>query len=109
MARKFQDVVDRARIPLNDADKGTYTDADLLKGANDAILILRLKRPDLFFGSYATLPDTEYAIGADFPVATEFFVPVVNFVVAWAEHRDDEEAMQSRAPEFYALFSDGIT
>lgn len=108
MSRTFQDVCDRARKPLNDPSKRRYPDADLLAGANDAILILRSRRPDLFFGQYASLATTEYALGTALPVPDEFFVPVWQYVVAWAEFRDDEAAMQERAKDFYALFTGGI-
>jgi hypothetical protein len=105
--RTFQQVIDRARIPLNDADKTRYPDADLLAYANDAILLLRQKRPDLFFGSW-TLPVSEYLVGATLPVDDTFFPAICDYVTGRAEFRDDEDAMQQRAAAFLQLFGGNL-
>lgn len=107
MSRTFQQVIDRARIPLNDADKVRYTDADLLGYANDAVLLLRQKRPDLFFGSW-TIPAGEYAIGANLPVEDTYFPAVADYITGRAESRDDEESMQTRAAAFMQLFGSNL-
>lgn len=103
MARTFQQVCNRARIPLNDADKTRYPDTDLLAYANDAVLLLRQKRPDLFFGSW-TIPTGEYALTDTVPVDDTFFPAICDYVTGRAEFRDDEDAMQQRAASFLQLF-----
>jgi hypothetical protein len=107
MARTFQQVCDRARIPLNDADKTRYPDADLLSYANDAILILRRARPDLFFGGW-TIPASEYGLGDAIPIEETYFPAVCDYVTGRAEFRDDEDAMQQRAGAFLQLFGGSL-
>jgi hypothetical protein len=107
MSRTFQQACDRARIPLNDADKTRYPDADLLAYGNDAILILRQKRPDLFFGSW-TIPPAGYAIGDNLPVDDTYFPAVCDYMTGRAEFRDDEDAMQQRAAAFLQLFGGNL-
>lgn len=107
MARTFQNAIDRARIPLNDDDKDRYTDVQLLSYANDAILILRQKRPDLFFGAWTPSP-TEYILSDNLPVDDRYFPAVADYVTARAETRDDEDAMQARAASFMTLFGSNI-
>lgn len=45
----FQDIVDAARIPLNDAAKVRYSDAELLGYAKDGLKEAAVIRPDLFY------------------------------------------------------------
>ena len=105
MAYTLQQVLDRARKPLNDASKVRYPDADLLEYANDAIKELRRRRPDLFFGQYATLP-ADKLVGENLPVDDEFMPAVCDYVRARAEMKDDEASMQQKAATFYGLFKD---
>lgn len=44
----FQDLIDLARVPLNDADKERYPDAKLLGYAKDGLREAAVLRPDLF-------------------------------------------------------------
>lgn len=105
MAYTMQQVVDRARIPLNDADKARYSDTDLLGYANDAVLVLRAKRPDLFFGQFASLPGAK-ALGENLPLDDTLFPAVCDYVTARAETRDDESVLEQRAVAFFALFKE---
>lgn len=111
---KMQDVMDRARIPLNDAKDLAGSDANcrnseakLLGFANDAVVLLRQKRPDLFFGQFTALPGPKVA--ADFvPIADEYFTALVDYVVARAETQDDESVNEGRAIAFFKLFGEQI-
>jgi len=107
MARTFQNVVDRARTPLNDADKVRYTDASLLGYATDAVLLLRKARPDLFFGDW-TFEAGEYTLVDLIPVEDLYFPALADYVTGRAETRDDEEAMQSRAAAFLQMFGGAL-
>lgn len=108
MAFTMQELVDKARKPLNDKDKDRFSDADatlfndLLGYANDALLLLRNKRPDLFIGSFSALPE-KLAIGATFPLPAEYVPPVVDYIVARAESHDDEHVISERAAAFFQL------
>ena len=99
----MQNIVDRARVPLNDAAKTRHSDARLLQFANDAIYTLRNKRPDLFFGSFAALPE-ELVIGVNFPLAAEYAPPVQDYVTARAEANGAEADTEGRAMAFFKLF-----
>lgn len=108
MAFTFQQLANRARIPLNDADKIRYPDSELLGYGVDAFLLLRRYRPDLFLSNW-TLPDWS-AIGlADaFPYAPDEYMPIIaDYVSARAEFKDDEHVVAERAQAFYALFTTG--
>jgi hypothetical protein len=72
MAQTMQQLCDRARIPLQDNAKVRYGDTDLLAYGNAGIHLLVQKRPDLFFGSYAT-PPVDLALGGTLPLADGFF------------------------------------
>lgn len=102
----FQQIVDRARVPLNDAAKTRYPDADLMEGANRAMSVLRAKRPDLFFGVGASWDTvTTYVLADNFPIEDIYRTAVEDFITSWAELRDDEDAMQQRASTFFQLFN----
>ena len=106
MALTIQNIVDRARVPLQDAAKVRFADAKLLVYANDAIYTLRNKRPDLFFGLFSTLP-SELAIGATFPLPDDYAPAVQDYVTARGEAGGAEADMAGRAAAFFALFKAG--
>lgn len=111
MSRTYQNAADRARsMALNDAAKERWADADLIGFANDAILVLRRDRPDLFIGQFAALPSsTEVVSGATaLPVPDEYFVPIVDYVVARAHGRDSEDAAQELVPVFLGEFKGSL-
>jgi hypothetical protein len=74
----------------------------LLAFANDAVLILRQKRPDLFFGQFAALPGPK-VVGDFIPVADEYFTALTDYVVARAESQDDESIDEPRRRVLPAL------
>ena len=109
---KMQDVVDRGRLPLNDAKDATgsdanarYSDVVLLGYANDAVLLLRQRRPDLFFGQFEALPGPK-ALGDFVPIADEYFTALADYVTARAETGNDESVLEQRAALFFKLFAD---
>lgn len=103
MAYTMRQVVDRARIPLNDASKTRYSDDDLLGYANAAVKELQRERPDLFFGQFSALPGDKL-IGENLPIDDRYMQPIADYVAARAELVDDEAAMQTKAGSFFALF-----
>jgi hypothetical protein len=105
MAHTFQSVVDIARIPLNDADKTRYPDDTLLSFANQAILTLANRRPDLFIGQFNSLPQGEAALSDAFPLEPVYETTVGNYVTALAEMVDDESANSGRAAAFMQLLN----
>lgn len=103
-----QDIVDRARVLLNDPDKVTFTDNDLLKWAEEALFVLQNKRPDLFVGQLTSLPDT-YTLGDDVPVSPRYIPALVDYVVGRSQLKDDEHVLRERAAAFFNLFSSQTT
>lgn len=106
MPYTMQQIIDRGRFPLNDTDKVRWTDADLLGHANYAIRLLRLKRPDLFFGQFTALPGDK-ALGDTFPLDDDYAPAVADYVTARAMAIDAEHVEEGKALSFFALFKDG--
>lgn len=103
MAFTAQQVCDRARTFLNDADKVRVPDATLLQYVNDAILVLSVNRPDLFLGSYKDLPKGDLALAGEIPLEDRFIPAVADWVVARAESIEDEYTVDGRAAAFMTL------
>lgn len=103
----MQDVIDAARVPLNDDDKVAWTDVELLGFANKAIHQLKARRPDLFFGMYSALPGN-LAAGGTFPLEDQYLSAVQDYVTARAQFKDVEEAVKGAATAFYQLFDASI-
>lgn len=107
MAYTVQQLIDKARLPLNDADKVRLTDVELLGYANDAFLRIRKKRPDLFLGMWNILP-SELAVTDYFPVTDEYVPIVADYITGRAEMKDDEHVNSARAAEFVKMFVDSL-
>lgn len=108
MSFTFQNLVDRARLPLNDAAKVRYPDSELLSYAVDAFLLLRRYRPDLHIGDWTIDNWSTLALGTTFPNIPDEYLPVIaDYVTARAEFKDDEHVVAERAQAFYALFTSG--
>jgi len=105
MATTMQQLVDRARKPLNDNDKVRWPDATLLEYANDALLRLRSKRPDLFFGQFLNLPGA-VTLANNFPLGDEFIEPVADYLRARAHTHDTEAAEEEKVAMFSKAFLD---
>lgn len=104
MAFTYQSVVDLARFPLNDADKARYSDATLLSFANHGMLKILKRRPDLFVGQFASLPNGEKVLSDAFPLPAGYVQTVADYVTARAEMTDDEHVNSGRAAAFAQLF-----
>lgn len=104
MAYTYQAIVDLARMPLNDEDKVRYSDAQLLKFANQGTLALSKRRPDLFVGQFHNLPTGEAALADFFPIEAAYAQVLADWIVARAEMADDEHANSGRAQAFVNLF-----
>lgn len=109
MSFTFQQLLNRARVPLNDADKARYPDSELLTYAQDAYLMLRRYRPDMFHSTWV-LPDwSAFTVGTTFPAAPDEYLPAIaDYVTARAEFKDDEHVVAERAQAFYQLFMAGV-
>lgn len=108
MAFTVQQVINRARVPLNDAAKTRYTDAEMAVYANDAYYMLRRYRSDLFLSKWKTLPDT-LELTDEFPSVDIMYLPsIADYVTARAEFKDDEAVIAQRAQAMLSLAIAGV-
>lgn len=103
----IQDVVDEARVTLQDAAKTRYSDAQLLRNANAALAEALRLRPDLFFSSLSA-PLATYALVDTFPLPAQYLDPVQTFVAGRAELRDDEYAVDGRAAALVSMYKSSL-
>lgn len=105
MAIKGADVETRARIGLNDRATPYRWGANevILPYLNAGLQILKVRRPDAFFGKYE-LPATVSALTDDIPVDDSFLQPLADYVCARCNMVDEEEASQALASAFFSAF-----
>ena len=95
-----QDILDLARLPLNDAGKVRYLDADGLRYLNAGLAHLKRMRPDLFIGSLAT-DQAALVIGGTVPTPAHVDQALADYVAARWQTVDAETSERSAA--FFAL------
>lgn len=103
----MQDVIDQARIPLNDLAGTRYSNTDLLRYANAGVRRAFQVRPDLRLGNYST-PYTDLAVGGAFPLPDEYLQAIADYVVFRAETKDDEHVISERVTVFMNSFTQGL-
>lgn len=109
MATTMQQVLDRARRPLNDASKTRWPDLVLFEYAIDCLRRLLLKRPDLFVGMFSALPDFgALATGSSFPIDETYVEPTCDYIRARAQSHDTEDSEETKINLFASLFSDAV-
>ena len=99
----FQQIIDSARVDLQDADKVRYTDAELLEYANDGVKEAFRFRPDFRLGSYTTAYAT-FQASDQVPIPELYQMLIKHYVVFRSEARDDEYNNDGRAAIFLSRF-----
>lgn len=99
----FQNVIDNARVDLQDSGKTRYPDTELLGFANDGLQEMYRYRPDFLFGKYTTIT-TVYVASDEVPVTAKYVMLLQFYVAFRAEIRDDEYAVNGRAAGFLGRF-----
>lgn len=99
----FQNVIDSARVDLQDAEKIRYTDAQLLEYANDGAQEGFRYRPDFLLGQFGAAATT-YVAGNTVPFPDQYQMLLKHYVVGRAELRDDEYSQTGRAAGLLARF-----
>lgn len=97
-----QDIIDHARVPLNDADKTRYTDAALLAYLNFGLMYLRGHRPDMFLGALSG-DMTALSLTGTVTIEQQYHQALADYIAGRAETLDDEAAVSGRAAAFFAL------
>lgn len=97
MARTVDDAVAAARKAVTDPNAVRDSDAEIRGYAVDGLNIIKTQRPDLFLGAFGTSYET-LAAAAALPTAIsgQFFLPLVMYVVARIEFKDEESADRAR-------------
>lgn len=108
----FQQIINDARVLLNDQVlfedvTPRYTEAQLLGYAQQALIEARRIRPDLFLSNLTGAFPT-YTAGQTVPLSDDYLVPLVDYVAARAEMRDDEFTVDGRANGLYSKFKAGM-
>jgi hypothetical protein len=102
MARTAAQVIDSALKTLNDEDQDRYKDPELMDFITDALQAIKTARPDLFIGAFAT-PISITDRANNLPIDDQFFRPVVDYVIARCETKDDEAVVSARAELMFKL------
>jgi len=103
VAKTYQTAIDEAREILQDPDEPyRYDDSILLNILNRALQELGRIRPDAFWTTFSVddivIPEiTSLDLSTTYPLPMQFYLPVVSFIVAWAEVLDDEFTQDGRA------------
>lgn len=106
MARTVADVLSSADGTLNDAERIRYTETERMGFVVDALQFIRNVRPDLFIGQYST-PIGTLVLASPLPLDDQFFRPVVDYVIARCEIKDEEHVVSARA-ELMAKMAQGF-
>jgi len=107
MAYTMQQVIDRARFPLNDENKVRNPDDECLLYAIDGLLTIRDKRPDLFIGNWA-VDLSALTLVSVFPLADTYAPAVQDYIIFRAELKDDEHVNSNRSSQSLNFFAGRI-
>lgn len=104
MANTLKDIIDLARLSINDDAKVSYPDTELLNYANDAIQTLINTRPDLFIGGFDSLPTDNLEEGDDSPVDVRYRRAIADYVIARVNLKGTEESASAKANAYIQMF-----
>lgn len=108
MAKTIQDILDEARVFIQDVDEPQrYSDDDLVAYLNNAIYEIRRLRPDYFVNTYTTeVPQfTTSQLTSDYPLDGQTTTAAAYFVAGNAALRDDENVDSGRAVGLITMFN----
>lgn len=106
MARTVAEVLTSADGTLSDDDRVRYPKAERISFVVDALQFIRNVRPDLFIGQFTT-PIGTLTDASPLPLDEQYFRPVVDYVIARCETKDEEHVVSARA-ELMAKFAQGF-
>jgi hypothetical protein len=103
-----QQVLDHARVPLQDNAKVRYTDAVLLGYLNDAVRLTLKNRPDLFVGNWAALDGVDLTFTDPVPIPALYRSALADYISGRAELIDDEYSENNRSMMLIQAFLMGL-
>jgi len=95
-----QDYLDRSRVLLQDTVVPyRYSDEELVGNLNEAMMLARMKRPDLFLSAItAAVPDYDAGLLATaVTMDQQYRLAFVLYMVGFAQLRDEEGTTDQRA------------
>lgn len=95
MARTVAEVLASTDGTLGDYDRTSYTEAERIGFVTDAVQAIKNMRPDLFIGQFGTSIGTLTATSV-LPLDDQFFRPIVDYVIARCETKDEEHVVNGR-------------
>lgn len=107
MAKTIQDILDEARVYIQDeVEEYRYSDEDLVDYLNNGIWEIRRIRPDFFIGTYDDeVPSfTTAQLDSEYPLDGQTYTAMAYFVAGNAALRDDEHVNDGRASGLLTLF-----
>jgi hypothetical protein len=103
----IQEVIDEARVILQDADADRFSDADLLTICNMALSEAYGLRPDLFFERYG-VAWVDYELADDFPLGPRYRPVISNYIVSRAELREADHVDNGRVAALANAFKGAL-
>jgi hypothetical protein len=103
MATTFQQVINWARLDLNDDDKTRHPDAILIKYANNYVQEAIKMRPDLFFREAINLPSSDFVLTDTFPMTDRYLRSCSDYIIGRAKMRGTEESNMAEASAYLQL------
>ena len=103
MATTLQQVLNLARLDLNDDDKVRWPDAKLLPFLNNIILDSTRLRKDLWLGRFLSLPEGDLLLTDDFPLPYSFVRSAADYVIARANLMNTEDGKMPVASAYLGL------
>jgi hypothetical protein len=99
----LKEVIDLARLDLNDDDKTRYPDNNLVKFVNNYIQEAVKSRPDLFLGGFLALPAPTLTLTSTFPMPNGYIRSCADYVIGRAMMLNTEESSMTKAANYIQL------
>lgn len=99
----LQEVLNLARLDLNDADEVRYRDVVLLGFANNYVQEAIKNRPDLFLGGFSALPSANLTLVNTFPMPDRYIRSCADYVIGRAYMLNTEESSMTIAANYISL------
>jgi len=103
----LQQVLDLARLDLNDDDKVRYPDAKLLPFLNNIIQESTVLRKDLWLDRWNLFPIPLYALADTFPLPSNYMRSAADYVIARAHLMNTEDGKVPLASAYLGLSAQG--
>ena len=107
MAKTLQDIIDDARVYIQDVDTPYRNDdAEMLSYLNSGIYEIYRIRPDYFTAYFdAGIPQfDESQLSEDYPIDQQTAIALTYFIAGNEEAKNDEDVLEGRASGFINLF-----